>query len=354
MRDARAVVALCLVVGVAAAGAAAAADGLAGLCSRCHEAQVSLLAMGGHAPALDCVTCHEERRPGRFGRGHRSTPSTCTSHHAMPIETHPPMDRAPKPARLRRSCLKCHEPHGSENSHLVRPSIRTRGRVRPVEFHDDGGSASFVDPARPGRGLCEVCHRTTKFYLASGHGASHFTGDCTLCHDHAAGFRAVVSDANCAVCHPAETAHLEKPSLHRTKFAGACSSCHVELTPEPGPGHRARSACADCHSPARVATHVPPGIGIPCTGCHDAHGSDNIRLVRDAIETLRGTEAPVRFDDVSGRADGSFASASAPGTGLCEVCHTRTQFYRADGAGAPHYTTPCESCHPHEAGFLPR
>jgi hypothetical protein len=53
-------------------------------------------------------------------------------------------------------------------------------------------------------------------------------------------------------------------------------------------------------------------------------------------------------------AEGGLVSASAPGTGLCEVCHTRTQFYRADGGGAPHYATPCGVCHPHAAGFAPR
>lgn len=208
-------------------------------------------------------------------------------------------------------------------------------------------------PTRPGRGLCETCHRTTRFYLASGHGENHFAGDCTLCHDHAAGFRPVVTDANCAVCHPAEAALLAKPNLHHDEFAGRCSSCHADAGLEPGPGHRATSACSDCHSPARVATHAP-GVGIPCTGCHEPHGTDNIRLVRDVIHTLQGADRPIRFDSVVGQADGSFASASTAGTGLCEVCHTRTQFYRADGSGAAHYVTPCTLCHPHAAGFSPQ
>jgi predicted CXXCH cytochrome family protein len=353
MRDPRgSLVALCLAAVVGAAGAAA-ADGPP-LCARCHEAQASLAAIGGHAPTLDCITCHEERRPGSFGGGHRAIPASCTSHHAVPAETHPPLSRVLKPARLRRSCLKCHEPHGSENAHLVRAAIRRRGRLHPIDFRDHGAGVTFVDPARPGRGLCEVCHRATRFYPASGHGEPHFTGDCSLCHEHRAGFRAVVSDANCAVCHPAEAARLDTPSLHRTKFAGACTHCHAEVTADPGPGHRAISACADCHSPARVAAHVPPGITIPCTQCHDAHGSDNIRLVRETIDALGGGEVALRFDNLAGRADGSFASASSPGAALCEVCHTRTQFYRADGSGAPHYSTPCNRCHPHEAGFAPQ
>jgi predicted CXXCH cytochrome family protein len=225
-----------------------------------------------------------------------------------------------------------------------------------VNFHDPGDGSvpqGLVDPANPGHGLCEICHKTTQFYRANGKGESHFTGDCMLCHDHTAGFQPVVSDANCTICHPSEASLLAKSSLHHDRFTGTCSSCHAEVSPEPGPGHRAKSACVDCHSQAKVATHVPPGITIPCTQCHEPHGTDNIRLIRDVIQTIEDGARPIQFANFTGKADGSFASASAPGTGLCEVCHTQTRFYRADGSGSPHYTTTCLQCHPHDAGFAP-
>jgi len=332
--------------------AAGASD--AGVCGRCHDAAAALAAgAGGHASSLDCMTCHEDRRPGVLGRRHRTIPQSCTAHHDVTVGTHPVRELGP--ARLRRACLKCHDAHGSSNAHLIRTRIRTHGRLRPVDFRTTAeGSLSFVDAVRPGRGLCEICHRDTQFYPASGKGEPHFTGDCTLCHDHAVGFRPVAGDAACSICHPAEDAALAKPALHHDRFAGRCSSCHAEVSPEAGPGHRATSACADCHSPAKVATHVPPGLSVPCAQCHDPHGSDNIRLVRDVIRTTAGEDRPMLFESLSGRVDGSFASASVPGSGLCEVCHTRTQFYRADGGGEPHYTTPCGVCHVHEAGFAPR
>jgi predicted CXXCH cytochrome family protein len=357
MRHSRGV--LLLILGLTAAGAArASAEGIAasGLCARCHATEVALAAEeGGHAPLLDCLPCHDDRRPGSFGPGHRSIPTSCIGHHTTTLETHPPPSHALRPARLRRSCLKCHDPHGSANLHLIRTAIRTGGHLHPIEFHDAGGAVpgGFVDPTAPGHGLCEICHRTTRFYRANGQGESHFTGDCMVCHDHAASFAPVITDASCSSCHPDETARLAKANLHHDKFVGQCSRCHAEVQSEPGPGHRAISACADCHSAERVATHAP-GVGIPCTQCHEPHGTDNIRLVRDVIHTIQGADQPVHFDNLDGMADGSFASASAPGTGLCEICHTRTQFYRADGSGAPHYTVPCIRCHPHATGFLPQ
>jgi predicted CXXCH cytochrome family protein len=351
----RAFLTLWLVV-ASAAGAWAAGVSDSGICARCHETQAGLAAReGGHAPFLDCAVCHENRRPGSFGPGHRAIPTSCTSHHTTTVETHPGSTRVLRPARLRRRCLTCHDPHGSTNAHLIRSSIRIRGRLRPVDFHAAGGAVAggFVDPTTPGKGLCEVCHRTTTFYRAKGNGESHFTGDCTLCHDHGASFRPVITDASCSSCHPDETARLAKANLHHDEFTGKCSSCHAAAKAEPGPGHRAISACTDCHAEERVATHAP-GVGIPCTQCHEPHGTDNIRLIRDVVQTLQGVDRPIQFDNLTGKADGSFANASSRGTGLCEICHTTTQFYRADGSGASHYTTSCLRCHSHAAGFFPR
>ena len=68
--------------------------------------------------------------------------------------------------------------------------------------------------------------------------------------------------------------------------------------------------------------------------CHDPHGSQNIKLVRETITTPGGANRPITFDNLTGLADGSFANASAPGTGVCEICHTTTNHYRMDGTGS--------------------
>jgi predicted CXXCH cytochrome family protein len=349
-RDRRAAAVAALVVAASWGGIARAGDD-ATICVRCHQVAASAAASGagmGHAPGLDCVSCHEDRRPGEVGRHHRSIPA-CASHHDE--MRHPPRMES-RPGRPTRNCLSCHDVHGSPNLHLVRPTLVRRGRVIPVDFTTEvgAGPGGFTDPAAPGTGLCEVCHRDTDFYTANGRGKPHFSEPCTVCHDHAAGFRPVASDANCAICHGDEAARFAKPSRHSARFA--CSGCHAEVDPTPGRGHRAVPACTDCH---QNATHAPAGYApLPCTQCHDPHGTDNLNLVADVIRTVQGSDRPIRFDNLLGRADGSFASASTPGSGVCEVCHTTTRHYRADGTGDPHFTFSCLPCHLHSTGFEPQ
>jgi predicted CXXCH cytochrome family protein len=322
-------------------------------CVGCHSDELeTTAATGGHSPLVDCNGCHADRRPGRVGRRHRAIPN-CADCHTEPTG-HPPRAAEPHGRRATRNCLGCHAVHGSPNLHLIRTDIIRRGVVSPIAFTSEEGAAAggFTDPADPGHGLCETCHRHTDFYVRNGSGKPHFTVTCTDCHAHDAHFQVVVTDANCAICHTDEAARFAKPSGHQASFA-ACSGCHAPgAAATPGPGHRAIEACQTCH-PAN-ATHAPMGPpGFPCTQCHDPHGTDNARLVLDVLTTPSGTQVPIRFDNLLGRVDGSFASASAPGTGVCEVCHTTTKFYRADGSGDPHFTFSCLPCHLHAAGFAP-
>jgi predicted CXXCH cytochrome family protein len=178
-----------------------------------------------------------------------------------------------------------------------------------------------------------------------GHGGTQFSGAAPT---------AEATFGICVDCHHELAVHMTATGGHHD-LSVKCEFCHDDLTPgEVGPGHRSVPACAECHS--EEVTHHDPAAGTAgaCVVCHTPHGSPNLFLVNEQIVTPGGITRSVQLTNLLGLADGSFASVTHPGSGLCEICHTTTQFYRDDGSGNTHFSYACFTCHPHTAGFAPR
>jgi len=126
-----------------------------------------------------------------------------------------------------------------------------------------------------------------------------------------------------------------------------------------------------------------------CIDCHDPHGETNWYMLYDAkpeksdnLDELvysgpvvykgdrygvtraqsdqygfppgpiyANNQAPVTMTGKTNASD----FASGTGSGICEVCHSRTQFFRKDGTspGGAHINSVCTGCHTHKASFAP-
>jgi len=322
-----------------------------GECAFCHrELAIHMTETGGHHDLdLKCQACHEDLLPGEFGPGHRSLPR-CAGCHADKETHHDPAVGAAK------ECTQCHTPHGSANLLLLNESISTpAGGVRPVEFMNRDGFAdgSYASLSDPGSGVCEICHTATRFYRGDGSGEQHFVSNCIICHEHEQGFAVSISLDDCALCHGEIVDRMDATGGHGALDSN-CPVCHTNLLPgEIGLGHRSRPRCANCHLDQRA--HHDPNVGTAteCLQCHTPHGSLNLRLINESISTPASGVRPVEFTNRNGRADGSYASVSEPGSGVCEICHTATDFYRGDGSGQQHFAFTCVFCHLHTRAFAP-
>ena len=107
--------------------------------------------------------------------------------------------------------------------------------------------------------------------------------------------------------------------------------------------------CSDCHT---EKTH----LGANCLACHRAHNTGNAVGIRQSVRAADMTTLDVKFLRYTG-AD-SFADGDSTRSGICEVCHTQTKYYRRNGTGLANHSggvnynrKDCSSCHSHAAGF---
>lgn len=150
-----------------------------------------------------------------------------------------------------------------------------------------------------------------------------------------------------------------------------CSACHGTHRADLDVARRPET-CQGCHSADGAASALGPTLphtvdvdGAPwtitCSTCHDPHSSKEMIDPRDgAVITNVAMLRPdifirAGFDDAPSAAptsmDLAFSDADAPHDGVCQGCHTQTQFHaglngRGHGAGSR-----CTGCHPHALGF---
>ena len=144
-----------------------------------------------------------------------------------------------------------------------------------------------------------------------------------------------------------------------------CTSCHDPHNAKSNDGKLLREPeaallCLDCHDSSKVSLHKgkkhPRYLNTTsiratvCTDCHGPHNSGNLYLVREKVNTPSRGIREADFKSFTGAE--SFGADS--GNSICEVCHTATDYHRADGSVKGHNPgKKCITCHLHKKGFSP-
>ncbi len=164
------------------------------------------------------------------------------------------------------------------------------------------------------------------------------------------------------------------PAAQAQTAPHGCSYCHnvhggggfVPLTTF----DRDVDLCLSCHDDAAPPTYdgktVPKGVAVhdgdkhavddttSCADCHDHFGEqvDNLKLIPRELDSRYTGLKTVVFTAYTGV--NSFADGDATIDGVCEVCHTLTDYHLADGSNNAHNAqADCTTCHGHDSGFAP-
>lgn len=98
-------------------------------------------------------------------------------------------------------CWQCHDLHGTTNNSMIKTKITYLNATTSnwtISFTNT--STGMIDRVT-NRGLCQVCHTYTKYYVKGVAENNHPTGNCFQCHPHNAKGGAFRPVGGCDVCH---------------------------------------------------------------------------------------------------------------------------------------------------------
>jgi len=294
-------------------------------CTSCHEIRVSKdvtrVKLITTTPAALCFTCHADKNPAEIkGLIH-------------------------KPAV--RDCLKCHDPHASDNPDQL---------LKPLS----GGAQE---------NLCLECHSIGEHTPEKGSRHAALDAGCDSCHViHKTGpssdlefIKHLKKDppALCLDCHDPKDADLVK-AHHGQPFEKAnCVSCHnphesavpklMQAFVHPP---FAEKQCDLCHAPAKDGKVVLTQASSKelCVTCHDAQAKE--------IETAKVPHPGAMGDCVDCHSPHASSQPGLPRTtrvDICLACHTEQaeELKTKKVLHKPAFQTGCAICHTPHGGENP-
>ena len=207
--------------------------------------------------------------------------------------------------------------------------------------------------------VCSTCHdphdNTNGKFLVNDNSVDAMCKDCHSARD--VGSFPATGSHPVGVTYTAGGTYNTAPILSTTKVGPLggnggtvqCSSCHSAHNATTTDGNLLKQTagvtlCEECHSIGSAAgSPVGTHNGMTCADCHTPHNAgSNIYLVRTDI----GGSAVIHTTSTD------FGDQVGTEDGVCEVCHTTTSYYKADGTGVAHNLgADCTTCHSHADNF---
>jgi len=314
--------------------------------AKCHAKMGKASFVHGPVAVGECLSCHV-----RKGEGHSFEPITEVG--AQCTECHEKMDtmKAVHAPVRQGKCTGCHDPHQSP----FKFQLRAEGADLCLLCHNKSivGGKYLHGPV--GVGACNACHSAHQSQYPK---LLHADGNavCFTCHtDKAEAFlgkkfmHAPVQE-DCTGCHSPHSSNY-RFTLKADGGRDLCYSCHTDKAKEipaagvPHKGLETERKCLACHDPhvsdfpkqllqqpmdlcltchdreyngqngkiGNMSFLLSKGLDLhgpikqkDCSGCHNTHGSNNFRMLRENFPQL------------------FYAPYAAANYKLCFTCHQRT------------------------------
>jgi predicted CXXCH cytochrome family protein len=291
--------------------------------AKCHSTMGKSKFVHGPVAQGECTTCHVLAGKHKF-KPIADVGKMCTECHEKPTTmafVHPPVKQG--------KCTKCHDPHQSPNKF----QLRAEGAELCYMCHNKAmASGKFVHGpvAVGGCAACHSAHQSSfpKLLMAKGNDVcfschsdkaelfkskkfSHapVKAACVSCHSpHSSDFKFTLkaegTEELCYTCHKDKqkdvaSAKVKHKGIATDRKCLACHDVHVSDHPKQlvkGPAE----LCLGCHDRtynsadgkrlnikevlATNSSHHGPVKD--CSGCHNAHGSNNFRILRENFPPL--------------------------------------------------------------------
>ncbi|MBI5095235.1 MAG: cytochrome c3 family protein [Candidatus Hydrogenedentes bacterium] len=358
----------------------------------CHADTKAKPKLHGPVAGDACQGCHEPKGKEHNFAKISDIPALCTKCHDKvdgAANVHPPAQG---------DCLVCHDPHGSKVAGMLKADdqkalcfschedaiLKGEYQHGPAAVgacsvcHNPHSSAQEKLLRSPGNELCATCHADLVKDMTSGANVHEpVRKGCVSCHNPHSGPKPKMLPGStqelCAKCHEKQVKAAKESAVPHGPAAedGGCTKCHTPHGSNNRPLLKAAQTdlCVGCHDKPLEAGktkltnmkqlladnkewHGPIRDG-GCTGCHEAHGGANFRLLKQPYPA-------------------TFYSAYQPDNyALCFTCHepmmakeefTKTLTGFRDGDRNMHFLhvnkadrgRTCRACHEVHASTHPR